>query len=105
MRSTEVEAPRSPASQPAAVRFDADRREDPPRDFHHDDRLQTLTLDAAALAADLRRELKGEVRFDDAARAIYSTDASNYRQVPIGVVMPIDVRSEEHTSELQSRFD
>jgi len=32
--------------------------------------------------------LKGEVRFDDGARALYATDASNYRQVPIGVVIP-----------------
>ena len=31
---------------------------------------------------------QGEVRFDDMARALYSTDASNYRQVPIGVVIP-----------------
>src|SRR5205823_1269441 len=30
----------------------------------------------------------GEVRFDDGDRAMYSTDASNYRQVPIGVVVP-----------------
>jgi len=28
------------------------------------------------------------VRFDDASRAIYATDASNYRQVPIGIVIP-----------------
>jgi FAD/FMN-containing dehydrogenase/Fe-S oxidoreductase len=28
------------------------------------------------------------VRFDDGSRAIYSTDASNYRQVPLGVVVP-----------------
>ena len=43
---------------------------------------------------DLERELKntlnGEVRFDDGARALYATDASNYRQVPIGVVIPKD---------------
>jgi FAD/FMN-containing dehydrogenase/Fe-S oxidoreductase len=36
----------------------------------------------------LRKELRGEVRFDDGARAAYSYDASNYRQVPIGVVLP-----------------
>ncbi len=43
---------------------------------------------------DLEKELKnavsGEVLFDDGARALYSTDASNYRQVPIGVVIPKD---------------
>ena len=54
----------------------------------HRDRIQTLNVDAAALAAALRRELRGEVRFDDGSRALYATDASNYRQVPIGVVIP-----------------
>jgi FAD/FMN-containing dehydrogenase/Fe-S oxidoreductase len=56
--------------------------------IEHSDRIQSLNVDAAALAAALRRELRGEVRFDDGTRALYATDASNYRQVPIGVVMP-----------------
>ena len=30
------------------------------------------------------------MRFDDGSRALYATDASNYRQVPIGVVLPRD---------------
>jgi FAD/FMN-containing dehydrogenase len=41
-----------------------------------------------ALAADLRKRIRGEVRFDNGSRALYATDASNYRQVPIGVVIP-----------------
>jgi FAD/FMN-containing dehydrogenase len=41
-----------------------------------------------ALAADLRAEVDGEIRFDPGSRATYSTDASNYRQAPIGVVVP-----------------
>ncbi len=40
------------------------------------------------LAPDLRAAVDGEVRFDAGSRATYSTDASNYRQVPIGVVVP-----------------
>ena len=36
----------------------------------------------------LRSALQGEVRFDSQAKALYATDASNYRQVPIGVVLP-----------------
>src|SRR5436853_1945039 len=36
----------------------------------------------------LRRRIEGEVRFDEGSRALYATDASNYRQVPIGVVVP-----------------
>src|SRR4051812_25382188 len=45
-------------------------------------------LDATALAAALRRETGAEVRFDHGSRALYATDSSNYRQVPIGVVLP-----------------
>ncbi len=50
-----------------------------------------IEVDALSLAADLRRRIHGEVRFDDGSRALYSTDASNYRQVPIGVVVPTSV--------------
>ncbi len=39
----------------------------------------------------MRRELRGEVRFDAGARALYSVDGANYRYVPIGVVIPRDV--------------
>jgi FAD/FMN-containing dehydrogenase len=45
-------------------------------------------VDAEALAARLRKVIKGEVRFDRGSRALYATDGSNYRQVPIGVVIP-----------------
>ena len=38
------------------------------------------------------RACRGEVRFDAGSRALYATDASNYRQVPIGVVVPRDDR-------------
>jgi FAD/FMN-containing dehydrogenase len=46
---------------------------------------------AAALAEDLRRNVDGEVRFDTGSRAVYSTDASNYRHPPIGVVVPRNI--------------
>jgi len=46
--------------------------------------------DAAALAEALRSQIAGEVRFDRGSRALYATDGSNYRQVPIGVVLPRD---------------
>ena len=48
-------------------------------------------LDAAGLAESLRVRIRGEVRFDQSARALYATDGSNYRQVPIGVVLPHDI--------------
>jgi len=38
----------------------------------------------------LREAVKGEVRFDAFSRALYSTDASIYQILPIGVVIPID---------------
>ncbi|MEV4813369.1 FAD-binding and (Fe-S)-binding domain-containing protein [Micromonospora avicenniae] len=50
-------------------------------------------LDLSALAADLRAEVDGEVRFDAGSRGAYSTDASNYRQVPLGVVVPRSVEA------------
>jgi FAD/FMN-containing dehydrogenase/Fe-S oxidoreductase len=42
------------------------------------------------LARALAQRLKGEVRFSAGARALYATDLSAYRQVPIGVVVPRD---------------
>ncbi len=47
-------------------------------------------LDAVELEAELQANLRGEVRFTDGDRALYSTDSSNYRQIPIGVVIPRD---------------
>jgi len=46
---------------------------------------------ASELEAELKRKIRGEVRFDPGARALYATDASNYRQIPIGLVIPRDV--------------
>jgi FAD/FMN-containing dehydrogenase/Fe-S oxidoreductase len=43
------------------------------------------------LEKELADGVRGEVRFDDGARAAYTADASNYRQVPIGVVLPRSV--------------
>jgi len=49
---------------------------------------RTIHVDAAGLEAELRRQVQGEVRFDAGSRAAYTVDGSNYRQVPIGVVVP-----------------
>jgi FAD/FMN-containing dehydrogenase/Fe-S oxidoreductase len=46
--------------------------------------------EADSLARQLRTTIKGEVRFNRGSRAAYSMDASNYRQIPIGVVVPRD---------------
>ncbi len=45
---------------------------------------------AGTLPERLRAVIRGDVRFDDGARALYATDASNYRMPPIGVVVPRD---------------
>ena len=45
---------------------------------------------ADTLAAELAAVIRGEVRFDAASRALYATDASNYRHIPIGLVIPRD---------------
>jgi FAD/FMN-containing dehydrogenase/Fe-S oxidoreductase len=53
------------------------------------------TNDSASLTEALRSQIAGkitgDVRFDRGSRALYATDGSNYRQVPIGVVLPRDV--------------
>src|SRR6266576_2891370 len=45
---------------------------------------------AAVLEKELTQIIKGEVRFDRGSRALYATDGSNYRQIPIGMVVPRD---------------
>jgi FAD/FMN-containing dehydrogenase/Fe-S oxidoreductase len=45
---------------------------------------------AAELESELKRSVKGEVRFDRGSRALYAADGSNYRQIPIGLVVPRD---------------
>jgi len=50
-----------------------------------------LFVDARRIEVELREAIRGEVRFDAGSRALYATDGSNYRQVPIGVVIPESV--------------
>jgi len=38
---------------------------------------------AFELEEELKRTLNGEVRFDRGSRALYATDGSNYRQIPL----------------------
>src|SRR5215471_11757055 len=61
------------------------------------------TASAQALAHELRASIRGEVRFDEGSRALYATDGSNYRQVPIGVVLPRNVEDVIKTVELCRR--
>jgi FAD/FMN-containing dehydrogenase/Fe-S oxidoreductase len=45
-------------------------------------------VDAEALRRELQSSLEGEIRFDVASRALYSTDASVYQIRPLGVAIP-----------------
>lgn len=46
--------------------------------------------DPAGFERDLRRTVRGEVAFDAGTRALYTTDAFNYRSAPAAVVIPLD---------------
>jgi FAD/FMN-containing dehydrogenase/Fe-S oxidoreductase len=65
---------------------------------------RSAVVDAGALAETLRRNLRGEVRFDQGSRALYATDGSSYRQVPIGVVVPRDLDDVSATAAICRQF-
>src|SRR5579862_8901382 len=67
-------------------------------------RSRLQDVDAGALEDSLRRAVTGEVRFDAGSRALYATDGSNYRQVPIGVVIPKSRQDVIETISICRRF-
>ncbi len=73
--------------------------------------LQTVThpqppaVDLAGFQSALQERVSGEVRFDRLSRAIYSTDASVYQIVPIGVVVPKSEADVVATVEMCSRYE
>ena len=62
------------------------------------------TIDLRSLEGELRRHISGEVRFDRGSLGIYAVDASNYRQVPIGVVIPKGVEDVVETVRIAREF-
>lgn len=59
--------------------------------FDEDSPVGRVRLSEEALSRleqDLRAHVEGEVRFDAGSRALYAMDASNYREIPICVVLP-----------------
>src|SRR5262249_59307807 len=54
-------------------------------------------LEGGALHRRLRRDVRGEVRFDALMRGLYATDASIYQVPPLGVVIPRDADDVEAT--------
>ena len=60
--------------------------------------------EAVDLARALTSEIRGEVRFDRGSRALYATDGSNYRQIPIGLVVPRDADDVTAAVQICRRF-
>lgn len=50
--------------------------------------MQMQNTTSNALREELERVIEGEVRFDHVSQALYSTDASVYQILPLGVVIP-----------------
>lgn len=48
------------------------------------------SLDVERLRRELEASVSGEVRFGESDRHLYATDSSNYRQLPLGIVVPLD---------------
>ncbi len=98
-------APARPVAAGAGHRLQASRRRratrvDGRRGIDHDDDRRSRprhapgpcrgrsTSTRAGSRPSCAATIQGEVRFDAGSRALYATDGSNYRQVPIGVVIP-----------------
>jgi FAD/FMN-containing dehydrogenase/Fe-S oxidoreductase len=67
-------------------------------------RNRSQAFDADAMEKSLREVVTGEVRFDAGSRAMYATDGSNYRQVPIGVVIPKSKQDVIETVRISRQF-
>ncbi|MGH9585369.1 MAG: FAD-linked oxidase C-terminal domain-containing protein [Acidobacteriaceae bacterium] len=57
------------------------------------------------MASALQRHTRAEVRFDSGSKALYASDLSMYRQVPIGVVIPKSIEDVVETVRLCRKFD
>src|SRR5919204_4519279 len=63
------------------------------------------TRPRSSLGRALAQAIEGEVRFDAGSRALYATDLSIYRQVPIGVVVPRSAEDVVKTVKLCQAFE
>ncbi|HEV8143779.1 MAG TPA: FAD-linked oxidase C-terminal domain-containing protein [Methylomirabilota bacterium] len=55
------------------------------------------------LERELRKIIRGDVRFDAASKLLYSTDASMYQMEPVGVVIPRDIEDVQAAFELAQK--
>ena len=76
-----------------------------PADRHPHPHPHELFSAHEELAAELRKSLRGEVHFETGSRALYATDASHYRQLPIGVVLPRDTADVAAAVAICRKFD
>src|SRR5947207_13092055 len=60
---------------------------------------------ASAFEQALRARIRGDVRFSDGDRALYATDASNYRAVPLGIALPRDAADVTEAIAVAREFD
>ena len=67
--------------------------------------MRATTIQDSALAKRLQRETSAEVLFDDFSRGLYSTDASIYQVMPLGVVVPKTQDDVKTTSILRMKMD
>lgn len=71
--------------------------------LHTHSQTRQAQRDTQDLVAQLRAQVKGEVRFDKTTRMLYSTDASLYQIQPVGVVIPKDADDVQATVEIAAR--
>src|SRR5512142_1564636 len=62
-------------------------------------------VDVVGLQLELQKNVEGEVRFDAGTKAMYAVDGGNYRQVPIGVVLPKSKEDVVRTLAACRKFD
>ena len=60
---------------------------------------------SAELIQQLQRRTEAEVRFDSGSRALYASDLSHYRQVPIGAVIPRSIDDVIETDEIRKELE
>jgi len=61
-------------------------------------------VDIEGLREDLAKNIEGEVRFDRASIGLYATDSSNFREIPLGVVVPRSSEDVVQTHRICSRY-
>jgi FAD/FMN-containing dehydrogenase/Fe-S oxidoreductase len=57
-------------------------------------------MDTPRFVEELKKQVKGHVSFEAGAKALYAMDGSNYRQIPIGVVVPQTIQDVEAAVEV-----